>query len=355
MKISEHTIDALVQIIAGDRSLALSPYRSGSELVKFFNNLGWNDTYGEGFPTRSSYVREKIMVSNGTTKLRSIVNAAVDPREYFATDFDVRKSVDHINYYLIFDGYNLQQDGPAFSVNTVVGISTKNKKVKNLVFAATGPKPEIVLTDLTTNEIKIVKNKQYCLVYDREILDEGLAWNELMDWWKEKSNQNQCTPGQIHASLVDRLFRSLQSEPEKILFMTYYRPVYSLFQPRLGNAIPALVPQIYLHYDPYTIKQLAGEKRLGRQRMDFLILFPKNKKVVIEIDGKQHYSIVDDKTKLNIANPSLYAEMVREDRRLKLAGYEIFRFGGAEFTDQQEATKALIEFFSQLLELHGSE
>ena len=354
MKISEHTIDTLVQVITGDRSLALSPYRSGSKLVKFFNNLGWNDTYREGFPTRSVYVREKIMESNGTNKLRNIINTAVDPREYFTTGFDVKKTVYHINQFLEFDGYELQQNGPTFSIKVIAGISTQNKVIKNLVFAATGPKPEIVLADLTTNEIKIVKNEQYCLVYDREILDEGLTWDELMDWWKEKSNQNQCIPGQIHASLVDRLFRSLQSKPEKMLFMTYYGPIYSLFQSRLGNAIPALVPQIYLHYDPYTIKQLAGEKRLGRQRMDFLILFPKNKKVVIEIDGKQHYSIVDNKTRLNIANPSLYAEMVREDRQLKLAGYEIFRFGGAEFTDQQEATKALIEFFSQLLELHGS-
>ncbi len=82
----------------------------------------------------------------------------------------------------------------------------------------------------------------------------------------------------------------------------------------------ALLPQVYLHCDPYTIKQRAnGDKPLKRQRMDFLLLFSNRQRVVIEVDGKQHYS--DN----NIVSPSLYAEMVIEDRHLKLAGYEVYR------------------------------
>jgi len=114
------------------------------------------------------------------------------------------------------------------------------------------------------------------------------------------------------------------------------------------ESIPALIPQVYLHYDPYTIKQLSNGKRLPRQRMDFLMLLPNNKRIVLEVDGKQHYS------KENQASPELYAEMVAEDRRLKLAGYEIYRFGGYELHGTN-GQNILLKFFRALFHLHTVE
>lgn len=75
--------------------------------------------------------------------------------------------------------------------------------------------------------------------------------------------------------------------------------------------------------------------------MDFLMLFSDRKRVVIEVDGKQHYAVGD------IANPRRYSEMVAEDRRLKLAGYQVFRFGGHEI-GQPGAAAMLNEFFDGL-------
>ncbi|MFC9914314.1 hypothetical protein [Streptomyces sp. NPDC059862] len=40
-------------------------------------------------------------------------------------------------------------------------------EMKNLIFAADGPKPQIVLPDSISNTVRIVKNDQYCLVYDQ--------------------------------------------------------------------------------------------------------------------------------------------------------------------------------------------
>jgi very-short-patch-repair endonuclease len=81
--------------------------------------------------------------------------------------------------------------------------------------------------------------------------------------------------------------------------------------------------------------------------MDFLILFSNHERVVIEVDGKQHYADGD------IASPQNYAEMVAADRQLRLAGYEVYRFGGYELQD--EAGRILItKFFRQLLHKHGS-
>jgi very-short-patch-repair endonuclease len=115
----------------------------------------------------------------------------------------------------------------------------------------------------------------------------------------------------------------------------------------LKEKLPALIPQVYLHYDPYTSKQLKGEKRLSRERMDFLLLLPYRKNIVIEIDGQQHYS------ENGKASPKLYAEMVAEDRRLRLAGYELYRFGGDEFVDDAKAKQTVKNFFDDLFKLHS--
>jgi hypothetical protein len=51
--------------------------------------------------------------------------------------------------------------------------------------------------------------------------------------------------------------------------------------------VPALLPQVYLHYDPYTIRELTGRagEPLKRQRMDFLLLLADHSRVVVEVDG----------------------------------------------------------------------
>src|SRR5581483_2338381 len=58
MKISERTIKRLGEIITGDKKL--SPYRSGPELCKFFNELGTNHVYAPGFPSRWSFAEQCI-------------------------------------------------------------------------------------------------------------------------------------------------------------------------------------------------------------------------------------------------------------------------------------------------------
>ena len=112
---------------------------------------------------------------------------------------------------------------------------------------------------------------------------------------------------------------------------------------------PVLLPQVYLHHDPLTRKQrkkLHKGDRLKRERMDFLLMWPGRARVVIEVDGKQHYA--EGKT----ASPRLYGEMVAEDRALRLKGYEVYRFGGYELTDNPDATAMLRQFFDDLEALY---
>jgi very-short-patch-repair endonuclease len=212
--------------------------------------------------------------------------------------------------------------------------------IKNLIFSANGPKPELVLTDALNNTIEIVKNAEYCLVYDLTIPSTGLLWKSLTEWWSIKNNL-PFPSKETEYNLFYRLKESLASPPEQLLFKTYFECFHSM----LGDNFPALIPQVYLHYDPKTLKDLKGKKRLLRQRMDFLLLLRNNERIVIEVDGKQHYAEED------IASPKKYTEMVAEDRKLRLLGYEVYRFSGYEL-DNTSGKERIQTFFSQLFDKH---
>lgn len=251
--------------------------------------------------------------------------------------------VSRLNTHLKNDGYHFVQSGtvsgyPVFAVVSVKG--GVEGAPKNLIFAADGPKPEIVLSDAINNDIKIVNNAEYCLVYERPISNNGLTKREMIDWWSDREGIADDTIAR--RGLYERLKRSLASDGERNLFDVYYK----VTKPH-GDNIPALIPQVYLHYDPYTIKQLGGASRLPRQRMDFLILFSSTVRVILEVDGSQHFS--------ENGKPSLlrYAEMMAADRELRLAGYEVFRFGANELVGAS-AEVLIGTFVRELLRKHGT-
>lgn len=76
MKLSPKPIEFLVGIITGDSGL--SEYRSGPELVNFFNSHGESDLYGQGFPSRHIFVREKLQALNGGDRIKAVVESAFD-------------------------------------------------------------------------------------------------------------------------------------------------------------------------------------------------------------------------------------------------------------------------------------
>ncbi len=182
-------------------------------------------------------------------------------------------------------------------------------------------------------------------MYDRPVPTRGLLWRDLLDWWRDEQHQ-AASDSDLHSSLYSRLHQSLSSSPpERLVFRTYF----DHFRSRLGDDLPALIPQVYLHYDPYTMRQLrelGAGKRLPRQRMDFLMLLPGDTRAVLEVDGQQHYA-TDGR-----ADPQRYAGMVSEDRRLRFAGYEVYRFGGYELNDSQ-GPSVVIDFFERLFSRHG--
>ena len=103
---------------------------------------------------------------------------------------------------------------------------------------------------------------------------------------------------------------------------------------------------MWLHWDPKTVAQ-RGANALTRFRMDFLLLLPENRRIVVEVDGQQHYA--EDG---GHASPTKYGEMMAADRDLRLAGYEVFRFGGAEL-GAKDAPSTVAAFFCALFKRYG--
>ncbi|MGP9728492.1 hypothetical protein ACT3UD_14500 [Glutamicibacter sp. 287] len=215
---------------------------------------------------------------------------------------------------------------------------------KNLIFAANGPKPDLVIRDAVSNDIEIVRNGEFCLIYDQPVPADGLKFRQLIQWWRKREGlPDSVLERDAGINLHQRLRASIGGNPVELCVFDAYASRYN------GDNfdVPVLIPQVYLHFDPSTqlARRAAGQNGspLARQRMDFLILFSDRHRVVIEVDGKQHYANGE------IASPTLYSDMVAEDRRLKLTGYEVYRFGGAELM-KPNAPQLLTEFFDQLSE-----
>lgn len=125
MKITERTIKRLGELITGDGQL--SRYRTGPQLVRFFNDLGFNDQYGQGFGSRWAYAEDRIRDWNDTPDLRKIMLAAFDPRDFMDAividrqtgnrhPANIETAVSYLNDFLAYDGYEVVKNGRTYAI-----------------------------------------------------------------------------------------------------------------------------------------------------------------------------------------------------------------------------------------------
>jgi hypothetical protein len=265
--------------------------------------------------------------------LEGLASADVRPDET-----EQRRFVNLVNPALRGCGAELREaeieDGyPVFSLVSIH--CAPPGRAKNLIFASS-VKPDIRFRDAVSNNIEIASNTDKVLVYDRPIGTGGLCWRDLQAWWSE--SQGIPDDDQAKRGLYLRLLKSLprNSPPQAILFRTFFSHFKGSFP-----GLPALLPEVWLHWDPKTVRE-RGPQALLRFRMDFLLLLPQGVRVVLEVDGKHHYARED-----GTADPARYSKMVAADRELALAGYYVFRFGAEELSGEA-GTKAVADFFDLL-------
>ena len=120
MKVGEQTISALGSVITGDGKL--SPYRSGPNLVVFFNQFFDSpDEYGQDFPSRWVYAEEKLRKLNDSPEFREALLTAVDRRQFLDTTWECDAVVEHLNRFLEYDGYTIHPQGLRWEI--VISVS----------------------------------------------------------------------------------------------------------------------------------------------------------------------------------------------------------------------------------------
>jgi hypothetical protein len=114
MKLQDKTLEKLRNLINEEID-----YKSGHKLVNFFNNLGFNDSYGQGFPSRWVYTDEKLQSLNGTPELDKCIREVFAPVNFVGKFYELDEFISQFNQYLAFDGWNIFRKGKEISFRKV--------------------------------------------------------------------------------------------------------------------------------------------------------------------------------------------------------------------------------------------
>lgn len=106
MILSQKTLEKLRDLITHE-----TEYRSGPKLVSFFNALGSNDVYEQGFPSRWVYVDKKLSEINGTPELDTCIKLLLSPANFIGRINELDRIIPDFNQYLAFDGWKLLREG----------------------------------------------------------------------------------------------------------------------------------------------------------------------------------------------------------------------------------------------------
>ena len=102
MELSQKSLEKLRILINEE-----TEYRSGPKLISFFNDLGFNDVYGQGFPSRWMYTDEKLSKLNGTADLDKCIKKLFAPVNYIGGFKELDGFIKDFNQYIAFDKWQV--------------------------------------------------------------------------------------------------------------------------------------------------------------------------------------------------------------------------------------------------------
>jgi hypothetical protein len=115
MKLSEYALGELKNFVSGDCNF--TPYLSGPKLVELFNTFGYNDEYGQGFPSRNKYVLDKLLLLNGKRSLNKVFEIIFSKRHFRNyKDLDLKSAVNEANSIIELEGYKLTDVGGVYRI-----------------------------------------------------------------------------------------------------------------------------------------------------------------------------------------------------------------------------------------------
>ena len=104
IRLSDKTLKVLSSMINEE-----TRYRSGPQLVDFFNALGFRDVYkwGGGFPSRSTYTEDRLTKINCREEIEKAIKTAFAPRNFDGDQAKYAECIERFNTELRFDGWEI--------------------------------------------------------------------------------------------------------------------------------------------------------------------------------------------------------------------------------------------------------
>lgn len=206
MRLSKKTLEQLRIIINGDGT---ANYRSGSQLVNFFNELGFKDQYGQGFPSRWVYTDAKLQNINGTPELDKCIKNTFAVVEYIGRIEELDKQIADFNQYLAFDKWKIIRDNDVIKFQkldrVVVETSRKSEVSGEEAFLKKSFEVNVDSLGLPPNVIDIIKIRlkevEICVKNDAPLssvimigsIMEGILLG-IASLYPRQFNQAQCAP-----------------------------------------------------------------------------------------------------------------------------------------------------------------
>ncbi len=108
-----------------------SEYRSGPKLVQFFNDLGFNDAYGQGFPSRWFFTDERLAKINGTPALDQCIRNTFAPVNFVGRIQELDLLINEFNQYLAFDKWKVVRQEADVGFQKLERVEIKSGKPKD--------------------------------------------------------------------------------------------------------------------------------------------------------------------------------------------------------------------------------
>lgn len=150
MILSQNTLACLREMI-NEKTVR----RSGPMLVAFFNQYGFRDVYGSGFPSRRAYTEEKLGLLNRTPELDKCIKEIFNPSGFIGRMDVLRACLDEFNEYLAFDGWKVDVKNTGVEIHKTAGPDIEAKLKENKV-----PTSDVSESDFLRIEIEEIDISQ---------------------------------------------------------------------------------------------------------------------------------------------------------------------------------------------------
>ncbi|MFN3709516.1 MAG: hypothetical protein ACK4S8_03020 [Alishewanella aestuarii] len=83
--------------------------------MQFFNHLGFNDSYRQGFPSRWMYTDQRLEAINGTPELDKCIKSVFNPANFIGRVPELDAHISSFNKFLAFDKWKVVRVGADIS------------------------------------------------------------------------------------------------------------------------------------------------------------------------------------------------------------------------------------------------